>query len=327
MVESDCGAIWEVEVGKVNTRVASLTLQLSFFLLLAPFGRAQVVIGGNATIGGAATISSSGVGSASWSDGARHITLAVGQVSKDASGVDLFTTGGAAVLVEDIRGHMFIATALHVFENPLEHWAPESLRIRGWKDERTSRYKDFGTVLQLRKEGKPLYRASLKFDLAVIPAPQDVLQRVATINNDVAVAAPVTFGGTEEIYDGANIFVLGFPALVGDQYQQRALIRGGIIAWTDSDDPTGNEFLIDSRIFPGNSGGPVFASAAGITRNASISAGIPTKLLGIVSQTINASPDIAFGVKLPKNAMILGAAGVGIIEPAIHLTELMAQFP
>jgi hypothetical protein len=126
-------------------------------------------------------------------------------------------------------------------------------------------------------------------------------------------------------YDGEDVFVLGFPALVGEQYQQRALMRSGIIAWTDSSGPADHEFLIDARIFPGNSGGPVFSSPAGIDRDASISTGKPIRLVGLVSQTINAKPDVAFGVRLPDNAMVIGAAGVGVIEPAQELLKLMKE--
>jgi hypothetical protein len=138
---------------------------------------------------------------------------------------------------------------------------------------------------------------------------------------------PKDIADSNDTYDGADVFILGFPGLVGDQYQQRALMRSGIIAWTDSAQPTNFEFLVDARIFPGNSGGPVFSSAAGMTRDAGIVAGKSIKLLGIVSQTINAKPELALGIPLPKDGLVVGAAGVGIIEPAAGIAELLAQVP
>jgi hypothetical protein len=58
-----------------------------------------------------------------------------------------------------------------------------------------------------------------------------------------------------------------------------------------------------------------------------LSTGNRVNLLGIVSKTINAGPDFALDVTLPKTAMIVGAAGVGVIEPGHELVELMEQFP
>jgi len=133
------------------------------------------------------------------------------------------------------------------------------------------------------------------------------------------------FGGESSTYDGEQIIVLGFPALVEEEYQQHALMRSGVVASTDPAGPTDNEFLIDARIFPGNSGGPVFAPPTGVDRDGGFSTGREAKLLGLVSQTINAKPDAAFGVLLPKEALVIGAAGVGVIEPAKELINLMKR--
>jgi hypothetical protein len=246
---------------------------------------------------------------------------------KDEAGKERFTTGGAAVLVNDTKGRTFIVTARHVFDNPSEHWAPISLQIRGWRDENKSRYEDFGSELKLREDGHPLFIESSKYDLAAILAPQEIVDRVADDKHLALVVNPDEIAGADDTYDGADVFILGFPALVGDFYQQRALMRSGIIAWTDSSQPANFEFLVDSRIFPGNSGGPVFSSAAGMTRSAGISTGSQIKLLGIVSQTINAKPELALGIHIPKDALVIGAAGVGIIEPAKGITELLATVP
>ena len=96
------------------------------------------------------------------------------------------------------------------------------------------------------------------------------MQRVADDNRKVIVVDPSTIASDDDTYDGADAFILGFPGLVGDRYQQRALMRAGIIAWTDSSGPADHELLVDARIFPGNSGGPVFSSAAGMTRDAGL---------------------------------------------------------
>jgi V8-like Glu-specific endopeptidase len=290
---------------------------------------AQGQITGQGEITGQGVIGGNG-SSGTWSDIPRKIVLTVGIKIKDQSG-EHFQSGGAAVLVSDAAHRTFIATALHVFDNPEKHWAPDTLQIRGWKDEGKSRYIDFGETLQVRKDGKPLSTASKQFDLAIIPAPSAIIRSVQADpengRKQFFAPGPQELGGDEDVYDGADVFILGFPALVGTQYQQHALMRSGIIAWTNTTGPTKHEFLVDARIFPGNSGGPVFSSAAGMTRDAGLRTGKPIKLLGIVSQTINAQPELVLGMRLPNEAMVVGAAGVGVIEPAQALIDLMAQVP
>ena len=172
-----------------------------------------------------------------------------------------------------------------------------------------------------------LFIASKKFDLAIVPANQDIAERLAGDDHVVAMFAPEDIAGADDTYDGADVFILGFPGLVGEEYQQRALMRSGVIAWTDSSGPTDHEFVVDFRpYFPAIRGARV-GFAAGITRDASITAGKPTKLLGLVSKTVNAKPELALGMHLPDNALVIGAASVGIIEPAHELLELMAQAP
>jgi hypothetical protein len=307
--------------GKSNFVLLMVAVQLLFPITT----RAQVTLGGGVTMGGGATIGGGVTYAGSWSDFVRRNTLAVGIKQKDAFGKERFITGGAAVIIRDAANRIFIATALHVFDEPSKKWAPESLQIRGWLDEKKSRYEDFGSTLPLRKDGKPLFIASKNFDLAIVPVTQNILDRLLDNNHKLSTIEPATTGGAAETYDGADVFILGFLGLVGDEYQQRALMRTGIIAWTDASGPSEHEFLVDSRIFPGNSGGPVFSSAAGMTREANVSSGRTIKLLGLVSQTINAKPELAFGARLPEDAMVIGAAGVGVIEPAQELLKLMAQ--
>lgn len=278
-------------------------------------------------MGGGVTIGAGTNYAGTWSDGARRATVAIGVVEKDEVGSKRFVTGGAGVIIVDPRGRIFIATALHVFDNASENWAPITLQIRGWKDEQHDPYKDFGSTLTLRKNGNPVYFASEAFDLAIVQITEEIARRLQSDDGKVTAVTVADIGNSADIYDGADVFILGFPGLVGEDYQQRALMRAGIVAWTDSSGPMNHEFLVDARIFPGNSGGPVYSSAAGMTRDASISSAKPIKLLGIVSKTINAKPELALGTSLPNDPMVIGAAGVGIIEPAHELINMMAQVP
>jgi hypothetical protein len=106
-----------------------------FSIAISLYGFSQVVMSGNTTMSGKSVMTGGNIATGSWSDGPRRATLSIGLKGKDEIGKDRFLTGGAAVLIRDSANRIFIATALHVFDNPTEHWAPESLQVRGWRDE------------------------------------------------------------------------------------------------------------------------------------------------------------------------------------------------
>jgi len=60
----------------------------------------------------------------------------------------------------------------------------------------------------------------------------------------------------QDVQEGAEVYVLGFPINIGSisMHHYSPVYRGGIVALKEKD----NDFLIDANIFPGNSGGPVF---------------------------------------------------------------------
>ena len=84
-----------------------------------------------------------------------------------------------------------------------------------------------------------------------------------------------------EFREGNEVFVLGFPlALVGGD-KNYVIVRQGIIAriqdWYEG---SAKSYLIDSSVFPGNSGGPVLAKPTLHTYGTAITS---AKLIGMVS--------------------------------------------
>ena len=81
--------------------------------------------------------------------------------------------------------------------------------------------------------------------------------------------------------EGNEIFVLGYPlGLAGDE-QNYVIVRHGIIARIrDYYENAAKFFLIDSSVFPGNSGGPVLAKPTLYTYGETISR---AKMIGMVS--------------------------------------------
>ena len=87
-----------------------------------------------------------------------------------------------------------------------------------------------------------------------------------------------------EFREGNEVFVLGFPlAMVGGD-KNYVIVRQGIIAriqdWYEG---AAKSYLIDSSIFPGNSGGPVLAKPTLHTYGTAITS---AKLIGMVSAYI-----------------------------------------
>ncbi len=85
-----------------------------------------------------------------------------------------------------------------------------------------------------------------------------------------------------EFGEGNEVFVLGFPLGMAGITQNYVIVRQGIVArirdWYCKDTKS---FLIDSLIFPGNSGGPVISKP--VFASYGNKPGIDSKLIGMVS--------------------------------------------
>ena len=113
--------------------------------------------------------------------------------------------------------------------------------------------------------------------------------------------------------EGNEILVLGFPMGLAGQEQNYVIARQGIIARiNDMLDGQSKSFLIDSSIFPGNSGGPVvakptFTSFGGDT--------LPyAKLIGMVSAYLPYT-DIAYSLQTdPPTPRVIFQENSGLAE-------------
>jgi S1-C subfamily serine protease len=168
---------------------------------------------------------------------------------------EFFEVVGTGVLVATDPNTAYIVTAKHVFDDPTKQWHPSELRLRfAWR-ERKSVYDDLGTNLKLLDgSGRPLWLASEDgADIAAIPITiselHPAVQPHAISITDIA--------SGQDMFEGGNVLVLGYPGIVGNEYLVRAISRGGIIAWLNPEDPYRRPFPIDANIYPGNSGGPV----------------------------------------------------------------------
>jgi hypothetical protein len=143
------------------------------------------------------------------------------------------------------------------------------------------------------------------------------------------------------VYDGATVFVFGFPGdvapLIADNGLARAVTRSGVIAWTDPAGELENPLLLDSNILPGNSGGPAFKVPMGLSKYGSFAVGSKIAFLGIVTADLSKYyvvqgdgriilhqfPDLP--IPSVEQVQVVGIGGLGRVEPAFKVRKLLEQ--
>ena len=125
-----------------------------------------------------------------------------------------------------------------------------------------------------------------------------------------------------EFREGNEVLVLGFPLGLAGNSRNYPIVRQGIVArihdWYDEE---ARVFLIDSSIFPGNSGGPVLAKPTIHTYGKAIST---AKLIGMVSGYV---PYLDIARSDQTGLPILAAqenSGLGIVVPIDAIEETIA---
>ena len=280
---------------------------------------------------------------ASWIDYWRNATVAIGRIQeaevKQSDGKILkkkiFVIVGTGVILgfpEDASKTPWLVTAKHVFFDPSKKWEPDNLQIRfSWFDERAvDEY--LGIRIDLKKDGKKLWVAhpTNNVDLACVP----LVVSKEEAGRDEAPGVPIeNFATAVDIFEGAPVIVLGYPGAVGPSFWSRAIARQGIISWVSPNKPELNLLLIDSNVFPGNSGGPVFKLPTGTDRHGNFVVGGKVAFLGIISEgrtqelplTAGGKEIQIQGEKGPQTLLSANFIGIGVVEPAARVKELLSE--
>lgn len=261
----------------------------------------------------------------------RRSTVSLGLRQIGGDGKQHFVTVGSAVIVAVDGFHACLLTAKHVFSDPDKGFFPTMLFVRIPQSEPRAE-DDLGVLVPLVANGVTLWHGADDADLAVVALPN------LSGYGDRHGIAVSDFGTENDLYQGASVVVLGYPELLGPDYQTTPIARGGIVAWTNPDGPLDHTFLVDANVFSGNSGGPVFHVSSGLTRNGGLIVGAPPKLIGIVSKDayeearVHAGPVPANAVNpqtgqiTPLTAQVLNIGGIGIIEPISKAKKLVLDF-
>ena len=84
------------------------------------------------------------------------------------------------------------------------------------------------------------------------------VEKMKTKKNVRGLIKALAYSKDAGISEGDGIFILGFPMGMVEPSRQYVICRSGVIARVrDALDGRSKDFLVDSLVFPGNSGGPV----------------------------------------------------------------------
>ncbi|MBX3235984.1 MAG: trypsin-like peptidase domain-containing protein [Nitrospiraceae bacterium] len=281
---------------------------------------------------------------AGWIDHWRAATVAIGQIEEGPesttgrrSARKFFSVSGTGVLFSlyGVRRRMtWLVTAKHVLYDPEEQWEPTAVGILFPRSPRGRMVQALEVPLQDRRRGKRRWIAhpDPSVDLACLPLPVSLHPRR---RGGPASVAWMDIATTADLYEGAPVVVLGYPAVFNLPDWPCAIVRQGMVSWVSPRSPGSQVFLIDSHVYPGNSGGPVFRLPAMMDRQGHMTSGGPVTLLGIVTRaSIQSLPLLAGGkpVELHYRGKRAGEPllsrsflGLGMVEPAYRIKQLLVS--
>jgi S1-C subfamily serine protease len=152
----------------------------------------------------------------------------------------------------------FLVTARHVIEGH-RLINPNSIQVRLNTDESSGGAREFSSMLS--GPNSWFFAKDPAIDVAIVPVDLNSLKSMKIdVNFFANTAHAANKAKLKElgVSAGDSIFVLGFPMNMAGEQKNYVIVRGGVIARiSECLDGQANTFLIDSFVFPGNSGGPV----------------------------------------------------------------------
>jgi hypothetical protein len=153
------------------------------------------------------------------------------------------------------RGKYVLVTAAHVLEEMQGDVAVFHLRRK--VDEKTNSWVQVPVPIQIRANGQPLWKKHPTVDVAVMYV--SIPDEEAFQPLSASVLADDKMLTDYEIKPGDEVRCLGFPLGVTSNDAGFPVLRSGRIAsYPILPTETTKSFLLDFRVFKGNSGGPVY---------------------------------------------------------------------
>lgn len=152
----------------------------------------------------------------------------------------------------------FLVTARHVIEGH-RLTNPNSIQVRLNTDDSSGGTREFSSMLS--GPNSWFLAKDSAIDVAILPIDLDTLKSMKINVNffeNTMHSANKTKLKELGVSAGDPLFVLGFPLNMAGELKNYVIVRQGVIARiSECLDDRANTFLIDSFVFPGNSGGPV----------------------------------------------------------------------
>lgn len=264
-----------------------------------------------------------------WSEVWRNATIAFGEILTDGlTHRPYFHAVGAGVTIGIDKATAYLVTVRHMFCDPDKRSYPPELHVRfAWQDHR-SVYEYLGVPLPLRDQAGSDRWSSLDdgSDIAAIEWPIGFFADLPAADrpkNDLVDSIPFedVAGG---VFEGQPIYILGYPEVVDNEKLVRPIMRQGIVAWTNPNEPDDRPFLVDASVVPGNSGGPVIKFPLGLQKDGSVKyvGSGKLQLLGLVSQARSEVFNIRIGNQV-SSASVAGVGAIGEIEPSSRIRKLI----
>ncbi len=226
----------------------------------------------------------------------------------------------------------FLLTAKHIFYDSAKCWFPSSVRFRfSWfSDKSVIEY--LGIEIKLKNTNNEILwfpHPDNSVDLSIIPL---IISKQAAGKESIIPVRIENFASTNEVFEGANILLFGYPGAVGPRYWTKPIIRSGVIAYVDMNKFGKVPILINAMVFPGNSGGPVFTVPTGMTKNGSFRIGGSSAFLGIVSSVHRQSIELektSYYIQSVKSDSLsthyktFDFMGLAVIEPSQRVKEIL----
>jgi hypothetical protein len=215
---------------------------------------------------------------------------------------------------------VFLVTAGHVVKQHPQS-EKKTIGIRVDATEVSAKSQDFEIAID-----DWFFHPSGEIDLAAVSVPIDLLKskglQTAFIAND-EMSFTKTQMSDAGVSAGDGVFILGFPMGLSGETRNYAIVRQGAVARVSQYlENSSNSFLVDSFVFPGNSGGPVILkpelfSVQGTKSNQR------AVLLGVV-QSYQAYTDVAYSGQT-KHARITFEenSGLAVVLPVDFINEMV----
>jgi hypothetical protein len=215
---------------------------------------------------------------------------------------------------------VFLITAGHVVkQHPFNE--KKSIGIRVDATEASAKSQDFDILIS-----DWFFHPDGEIDLAAVSVPVDMLKskglETAFFAND-EMALTKSQMADVGVSAGDGVFILGFPMGLSGETRNFVIVRQGAVARVSQYLENGsNSFLVDSFVFPGNSGGPVILKPElfSIQGTKSIQKAM---LLGVV-QSYQPYTDVAYSAQT-KHARITFEenSGLAVVLPVDFINEMV----